>query len=316
MTFSKCNLWQLPGMIVTIGILFFIMGCETHFDPMQENDRYPYSLHGFLDVHADTQWIRVMPVLDTLLTQSSEPLNVKVSLVRESTEKTVTLNDSLFNYSGLATAWNFWTTEPIRPEEEYTLWVETPDEENPRVIIRTPGAISVPLVVYTEGDEKGTVYGTGVENLVVAETKFRIYTIDGSGEASAPFWVILSHLDNAQVRANGDYSFTVDAWPLLEAETMTPRNRIGILYREVLVASGSEDWPDLSGLDEESIILPEVGSNVVHGTGIVAGIASRRVPLKSCFDNEDELIACDEIDEWFWGNNALNDLKKQGTRLN
>lgn len=150
------------------------------------------------------------------------------------------------------------------------------------------------MVEYTEGDEKGVVFGSGVENLVVAQTTYEVSILDDTGQGSASFDVILSHLHASHVEANGDYYFEIDAWPLLIRALGAPRSRIIIVARKkILVASGSDDWPDLSGLVEAGVSLPEVGSNVENGAGLVAGIASRLIPFKSCYDEDDHLVPCE-----------------------
>lgn len=294
---GKRSLWWWPEIAVFILVGLLGSGCEPHFDPLQENNRYRYSMYGLLNVHSDSQWVRVMPILDTLISQNPEPLGVEVSIRRESTGDLAVFNDSLFFYGGQAYAWNFRSFEPIHPEETYTVWVAGPDGEICRAEVHTPAAIPPPSVTYDKETEQGIVEGEGVENLVVAETTYRMYVIDIIEKkiiASPPFSLVLSHLGTAQVQNNGEYFFTIDAWPMIEKMTGYPRNRTFILSREVLVVSGSEDWPDLSGLDEERIVLPDFSSNVENGTGLVAGVAGQRVSLESCYDDEGELVACDK----------------------
>lgn len=101
--------------IFVIFLALFGIGCETEFDPLQERDRYPFSMYGFLDLHADTQWVRVMPVLDSLVTHNPEPIDAHVTLTREMTGETTVLDDSLFFYGSFAYAWNYRTAEPPAP---------------------------------------------------------------------------------------------------------------------------------------------------------------------------------------------------------
>lgn len=87
----------------------------------------------------------------------------------------------------------------------------------------------------------------------------------------------------------GKYRFRVEGEQLIQNELDAG---FSVLKREVILALGSKEWPDLSDLSEEEIPIPDnTTSNVDNGTGVVAGIASRKVPLESCYNEDEELIA-------------------------
>ncbi|MEX1270504.1 MAG: hypothetical protein WEA56_15915 [Balneolaceae bacterium] len=289
----KTDKLLIPAFVFIAFLFFYGTGCETAFDPLQENDQYKFSMYGVLDLHADTQWIRVTPIQDTLLSRSTEPIDAQVTLTRERTNETVVLEDSLFLYSSFAYARNYWTPERLHPEEEYTVQARGQDNQYSSVLVTMPASLPLPVVEYTFVEEKGMVYGEGVENLVVAETNYLIQVI-AFGRPSPPFTVVFSHLSDAFVEPNGDYRFPVDFWPRIR-EIVAPSDSVIILEREVVVASSRKDWPDLSGLDKQEIFIPEGDSNVENGTGMIAGIASRKMPLESCFDEEGKLTACPEL---------------------
>ncbi|WP_234573327.1 hypothetical protein [Rhodohalobacter sp. 614A] len=284
----------LTNACLLLCTLLAVLSCETDFSALQENDTYRFSVYGLLDVNADTQWVRVIPIQDKVLVEAPE-LNekIEVTLTRESDGKMISLHDSLFSYSSLAYAWNFWTTEPILPEETYTLRVESQEGESCYAVATTPKNIPKPKITYQTGEEKGSIEVSGIEDLAVVETTFILQVVEHN-RLSAEFPVSLSHLETAYVSTPGSYYIDIDAWPMLEAETITSREKLIIRERSVVVASASEDWPDLADIDEQQLALPEVATNVVNGTGLVAGIASwRGVPLKSCFDGAGNLIACE-----------------------
>jgi hypothetical protein len=254
--------------------------CESNFDPMEDNELYDFSMYGYLDLNADTQWIRVMPILDTLISRNSAPLDIEVTLTRESNGEVEVLNDSLFFYNNVAYTWNYWTTATLQLDEEYTVRAESSAGEYSEATVRIPRPFPEPEIEYSEGDERGNVSGQGAENLVVAQAIYTVIVYD-QGFPSRPFEVAFSNIGLTQVRENGNYNFTIQAWPVLMNETGKPQSQISIQKRELIVASGSEDWPDLSGLTEYEITIPGVVSNVENGTGFIGGVASHKVELRT-----------------------------------
>lgn len=72
-------------------------GCEHAFEPFQENEDADFSMFGYLDLNADTQWVRVMPVRQDLFL-SPDPIDAAVTLEHLESGQIVTLNDSLFEF--------------------------------------------------------------------------------------------------------------------------------------------------------------------------------------------------------------------------
>ncbi len=91
-----------------------LSSCDPVFEPMQENDRYFFSIYGYLDASSDTNWIRVMPIREEFLMEP-ETIDATVTIKDLSSETTTVMNDSLFYYGDNAYAWNFWTAMPLEP---------------------------------------------------------------------------------------------------------------------------------------------------------------------------------------------------------
>jgi hypothetical protein len=75
-----------------------VAGCDHPFEPFQENTLGPFSVFGYLDLNADVQWVRVMPIRQTLLAEPG-PIDAVVTLEHLGTGRVVTLRDSLFAYT-------------------------------------------------------------------------------------------------------------------------------------------------------------------------------------------------------------------------
>lgn len=266
-------------LLVSICFISILSACGASFDPLQPNEEYVFSMYGTLDVHADTQWVRVMPIGETLIPESPEPTDVKVFLIRESTGESVVMNDSLFRFGGTTYVWNYWTTVPIQPDEEYTIIAEAPDGRQSIAEITMPSALSIPNVEYSESLEQGTVTGVSEDSLVVLEVKYLVQVIDLFGcfqEAE----LVFSYIDDYSLQPNGSYAFSFE-------NIYEIRSRLGdaclhcyvVNKRELVVVSASENWPFNTDLSEAKTILPETPSNVRNGVGLIAGIASRAIEI-------------------------------------
>lgn len=260
---------------LAIYLFFITMGCDNTFDPLQENDQYVFSIYGVLDVHADTQWVRVMPIGEALIPTDTDPNGTMVKLTRKSSGETIVLNDSLFRFGGDAYVWNYWTTGSLQPNESYTITAEAPGGKQSNSAVILPSALPVPQVEYSEEYESITVSGHTEEQLVTVETRYLVQAITEVGCAPERE-VVLSHLDEV-TNLRGQYDLNAENRSDIATELGV--NAFGFIVnrRELIIVSAGEDWPDLSGLTEEEIFLPDKVSNVENGTGAVAGIAGRKI---------------------------------------
>ena len=260
-------------VLTTIGV-----SCEHSFEPIKVNDNAQFSLYGAFDLSADTQWVRVMPVLDSLVWRTPKPIDAEVRLIHTSSGEETILNDSLFVFPKGYFAWNFWTSNQLIEGEEYRLIAEDSEGNQSSATFHMPMNFPDPTVEYSYITERGRVYGSGVDTLVVADGIYDI-TINRGGELETEYGVRISHLKEVQYGSNGDFEFLIHDLRAIAEKFSVRQNDIGILYREMEVASGNEDWPDVADLVQDEIILPQINSNVVNGTGVVVGIVSKRTPL-------------------------------------
>lgn len=271
-------------------LMFAEIGCESTFDPLKKNEDIVFSMFGTLDLHADTQWVRVMPLGETLLPTDTTISKTEVTLTRLETGETTTLNDSVFTFRNNTIVRNYWTTTSLHSQEEYILEAEAPDGRTSRAAVTIPGPISRPLIDYNVMSNEGLVIVQTDDSLVVANSKFKVQLLSEFGPGPIEE-MEFSHLDHLH-RNNGGYRFKIEGKRLINTETSS---RYKILNKEVVLAVGSKDWPDLSDLTEEEIPIPDQAtSNVENGIGVVAGVASRTAPLESCYNENEELIPCGE----------------------
>lgn len=74
-------------------------GCDNTVDPFTESDRY-FTVFGYLDTGADTQYVRVIPLRQDLDPEAERTIDARVTLTDVQTGHTFTLRDSLITFSG------------------------------------------------------------------------------------------------------------------------------------------------------------------------------------------------------------------------
>lgn len=274
---NRNHFW--PGAVLILFVFLNAFGCENTFEPLQENDQYKFTLYGSVDLHADTQWLRVMPIGESLVPTDPESYGTEVVLIRERTGDSTALNDSLFVFGSNTFAWNYHTTEVLHPNEEYTVVATAPDGGQSRATVTVPSVLPVPEIDYNyERDgETGIIEGTNADPFVTLEMRYWVQRGCGASET----FLTISHLDDIRTFPDGEYRVIIDNDHTINQElTGSIFGNFRVNHRELfMVTAREEEWPDFSVLTDEEIVLPEVVSNVENGTGLVAGIASRRIEI-------------------------------------
>lgn len=252
--------------------LLVVMGCDPSVDSFQENDLH-YSIFGYLNASADTQFVRVELLRDGLLTRAPATLDADVTLTNLATEHTTSLQDSLFHYLDGATAHNFYTTVDIEPTATYRLTVQGPDGAESHAQTSIPDTFPAPTVIvpadtfptcsnFRGNSEIAVVEVQDIERLVAVRAIY--YMVDLERVWSFGHLADTVQTGTGAVRARIDYGHDWCRIPQRgEAERI-----------EVVVAAGDPDWPDFMGMAWETEVLPDVASNVEGGTGLLGGVVT------------------------------------------
>ncbi|MDR8392318.1 hypothetical protein NC796_14285 [Aliifodinibius sp. S!AR15-10] len=275
----------------TLLLILFIVSCDPNFDPLEKNDKYHFSFYGYLDASADTQWVRVMPVRDSLFF-SPQPLDALVTIESLDDGKTATLKDTLFSFSGGRYAWNYWTTMDIEPGGYYRLAARNSEGQLSSLNVELPPDYPTPEVliadtVFTNDDDK--VFIDGVDQLVDARTVYQVKNTQSGGGDS---YFTISHLQDSSTTVSGTYLVTVN--PYIESDEVKSRLSGGasLVKKQIYVAAAGTGFDAFSFEDDPRRNLPEGITNVEHGVGYVAGIVSKTIPYKSCVDDSERVIPC------------------------
>lgn len=259
-----------------------LISCDQTFDPIKESN-FNFSINGYLDATADTQWVRVMPVRDSLLFEPG-PINAVVTLEEVTSGMSVTMNDSLFRYleGGGAYAYMFWTTFDVKPEETYRLTAATKSgEKTSSAQVTLPSDFPTPMV------ERKLIYiHKSIDRLGdVQAVYFGRDSFSGNVRIKG-----LSHFEAQDTTTTGLDFFTVYIREDADAEEL-----VGfppVFKTQIFVAAYGPDFPYLGSVNKHVLDIPGSFSNVENGLGFLAGIVSKTIPFKSCFAEDGTLTAC------------------------
>ena len=114
------------GSCTAVVAALFLAACaEEPFEPIQQSD-FEFSIYGFLDASADTQWVRVTG-LKTNVLPDSNVIDASVTLEHLGTGEVIPLRDSLFGFGTSLYAWNHWTIEPMEQGATYRITADRVD---------------------------------------------------------------------------------------------------------------------------------------------------------------------------------------------
>ena len=248
--------------------------CETEFEPFESGD-LNFSMVGYIDAEADTQFVRVTDLQRPA--RPGEALDATVTLENLATGAVTVLRDSVFEFRGGAFVHNVWTPEPVAENTPYRLSAQRAGGGTASATFRTPTIFPNPVldsgVTLSSSAENPPVlqqiFFSGIEKL--ADLRIR-YALRGSGGT-----VTISYLDRVREAGNGGLRVSFNAYEDVQRRLAGEAGRgcPSLLSAQVFVAAATEDWPDVQGLDLETFALPGTISNVEGGVGYVGGVSVR-----------------------------------------
>lgn len=291
-------------VLITVFIIF--SSCTDNFQALEENDQYYFSMYGFLDASADTQWVRITPARERVDALEEVP-DMIVTVENMNTGDTIVMKDSLFQNRG-ASYINFWTTEPIEHNQSYKIVAERPDGSTSHATVNVPGELPTPLVIIQTSFGFPTTYSVVVDGSVhVADVQSKWYVRIKAPNLDSQRTFTFSYRNDADTTesSGGDYSFLLkpdEEFSDIEDQVLLPENgEIEVVHRQIFVASTGSEWVSgVSSLSDLTYALPETFSNVENGVGFLTGIDSKYLPYASC-ENESktQLVPCEE-EQKFW----------------
>ncbi|NJD09868.1 MAG: hypothetical protein FIB01_05285 [Gemmatimonadetes bacterium] len=252
--------------------LLWAAGCDDGFSPIAPTE-LRYSVFGYLDASADTQWIRVMPIRP-LVPTAPDSFGTTVTLEQLGTGRLTTLRDSLFTYrlnpdveSEGAYLHNFWTTERIAAGAAYRLSVKQPGEETADATVAIPNDFCGEVWISADGRDSLRV--AGIRNLPFVAATSSFWDLCGSTSARVSFTAPPAYVDSHTIA--------------VRKTTVQARSGCGQLVlekRELWLAGAAGEWPSVG--ETWGIAVPDRPSNISHSVGFVGGVLTKTVPYENC----------------------------------
>lgn len=250
-------------------------GCDETFSPIQPSE-LRLSVFGYLDVSADTQWIRVMPIRPVALT-SPDVLRATVSIENLETGRVIELRDSLFRLSAPNPIdfdgffiHNFWTTEPIDTAATFRFSATLEGGEPSEAIVTTPADYDVEVWI-GQRRSRDLMRLTGVKHVAFAGVITKYF-----GGCERGFHRSVKRIPETN---SDEHSITIGAGSPLSLSCGRP---FKIDKVELWIAVSGSEWP--SGLENSigALGLPDMPSNISNSVGFLGGVLTKRLPYENC----------------------------------
>ncbi|WP_412068443.1 hypothetical protein [Rubrivirga sp. IMCC43871] len=253
-------------------LLLALAGCESSFDPIAPADLH-FSLSGYLDASADTQWVRVEPFGQTAETTAA-PIDAVVTLDGPGGVVEFRQQVRLF-VTGPAHL--FWTTADVEPGQVYRVRARAPDGSTTTAPVAIPDTAGVTIdVIATATSCPIVVSVAGAERLADVQS---VYEVSRRGRRRT---VVRSYNDFVRTRAGGALQTSVYPGSDLRAFGFSPDD--DLLSASVKVAIATADWPLTRGQSIEDVLLLE-STGLDQGVGFVGGVVTWTVPFapRECY---------------------------------
>ncbi|HET6567320.1 MAG TPA: hypothetical protein VFG50_05090 [Rhodothermales bacterium] len=273
---ARCE--RFAAALLVLGATL-VWGCSVDFDPRSEARDLYFSVGGFLNATADTQFVRVMPLRDTLFPEDRQ-IDAEVSLEDLSTGEVTAWSDSVFTIAGKPVH-NFWSATPLAYGRQYRFEVHRSDGAQTVATVSVPDSFPRPELCVgndsTNQYDPPVIVITGVER--VADLSL-IYDVRSSADPPTVHTLVATRYSDLVEPLGFTYVARMDVLrdlPRLSTALRVPERDVIVQNVTLQVAAAREDWPDVK-LDLETLALPGVVTNVQHGLGYLGAVAVKTVP--------------------------------------
>lgn len=257
--------------------------CDHSFEPIENSDLH-FSIFGYLDASADTQWVRVMPVRPLILTTPERP-EATVTLERLRGGSPVVLRDSIFRFtqhnqevgSDGVFLHNFWTTERLEPGTEYRLTATRADGTSSASTVRIPADYHVEVWLNQSSHPSGLALADSLRVVGGEHPVFIRHILHFRDSCGAVVDTIIRRTRRPPTDTSDTYSRPAVKWSISRMGCGPPV----VEKRELVFVVSGQPWPE-EGLSPWSLNVPELFSNISNGLGFFGGVLSKLVPYEDC----------------------------------
>ena len=273
---GPCRSW-FSSFAACLCLVVAAAACDESFEPIAPSE-LAFSVFGYLDASADTQWIRVMPIRPLKVT-SQDALAGTVTLEHLGTGRILELRDSLFRFSSPSDPdlgsegvylHNFWTLEDIEPGAAYRFSATRAGKEPAEAVVEIPldYEIEVAINQVLAGGETDELRVTGLKHLPFLTTAVHFYDACGSGVSPIPYHRL----------STNDETHLITITKRVETRGCGP---LWVANRELLIVGSEAVWP-AGGYSPGSLGESRGTSNVTNAVGFLGGVLTKVIPYEDC----------------------------------
>lgn len=292
-----------------LSCFLIVSGCNQTFEPLKENDKYFFTIFGYLDTSADTQWVRIVPPREQLDAPAEIP-EIQVSLENIETGESITMKDSLFASGSGFNYINFYTLMDVEPEQIYRVKAEHTDGRASLVTLTTPGEFPTPMffedtfAFVDRHIHQIIITGVAKENLIDVQT---LWFARREGEEIRKFTFsyrnTVEKIDTYGGAYVADVVYEEEEEAVLKEFSVPSFFGFGVelLDQQIYVAVAGPEWnEEIPSFDDLVYSQPDYISNVENGLGYMVGIYSKVIPYKTCHTaNRSQIIPC-KVEKPYW----------------
>jgi hypothetical protein len=280
--------------------MLFFSNCNQTFEPIQKNNRYNFNISGYLDASADTQWVRVGTVRQTI-DELPDPTGIEVTLEHIQSGQTTVMNDSVFTSRNVL---NYWTTMDIENEQSYRITAERSNGKSSQVTVTTPKDLPTVFVnVITPAPVEARIYiNDSIEHIADIQSVWYVILNPATERLRRVYRFPVRNTLRHTSSFFGFYYASAN-WDEEEEQILQSVGsaEIKIVSRQFFVAAGGPEWNDsLSTIDDLEYFINGTASNVENGLGYVVGISSGWYQQITCLNSDRSGYAPCPKKEPFW----------------
>lgn len=267
------------AVLVPLLLLAFVTaGCEDSVNPFVEGDRY-FTLYGFLDTAADTQFVRVVALRKTLAYDSEASIDASVTTTELQTGRRIAWRDSLIRYPNGRFGHVFYAPFHPVPGRTYRLDVTRSDGKTTRAETKVPVVPNVTVQAPTISNPIGYTQRVQWEGIDFQPFGIEVWYRLGPAAPRLPFRDIVIHYPPAEMRDGKltvNVKLTTDVEKVIKAkDSPEALSQVPLLGIGLRLSMPDSAWRPPGGVfDPELLVQPGVFTNVENGFGFF-GSANR-----------------------------------------
>lgn len=275
--------FMLIGILAAVGL---VSGCDESVNPIIGSE-YPFTIWGFMNSGADTQYVRVFPISDELALDSSASIDARVFSTNITTGERFEWNYKTVRFDTLGTGHVFWSPFRAEFEYEYRLEVVRSDGESSSATVTVPPAVEFEINEYSQGVTIPIRIVGDIPNLVGPKVTYHGINVPPSSAWPPGTPVHPPVLHSVTIPYDDELDSTPDGWRLtinMVADTAAVRGdfrtnclitspiysapNVWLRSMEFTVVIADSSWHPPGGVfDPDVLAVPGTMSNVENGYG-------------------------------------------------